>query len=403
MTDRSGTTRRPTRLRFARRAALAVAVAGAVLATTAAPAGAAGNVPATAPLDLWGVDLTANAVVVSGNTVYVGGSFTNAMRFTQSAPRDKVMALTLGTPRPVDSLSSFRDATNGAATINGTVRALAVDASWLYLGGDFTAVDNVMRSHVARVNRLNGQLDTTWNVTADKTVRDMVMVGTTLYLVGDFAKVNGEPRKRAAAVNTTDGGSLVAGFHPSLTNKVYAVAASGGNIYFGGSFTSVNGTARSFLAAVDSNGQLIGSAYNGINGTVLDVSVAGSQLFAAADSGFNSAAAWNVNGGPGSMQWRDKANGDVQAVLYLRGNAYFGFHDGYTINGVRDDTLRLLAADAGSGDLTPFAPKSSGNVGVLALSSDGPYLAAVGKFPKMGGVNVKSVAVFVCAPPSCTP
>ena len=38
---------------------------------TAAPASAAGNVPATAPLDLWGVDGTANAVVVSGSTVYV--------------------------------------------------------------------------------------------------------------------------------------------------------------------------------------------------------------------------------------------------------------------------------------------------------------------------------------------
>src|SRR6188472_3357981 len=105
MTDRSGTTRRPTRLRFARRAALAVAVAGAVLALTAVPAGAAGNVPATAPLDLWGVDGTANAVVVSGSTVYVGGSFANARRFAQSVPRANVMALTLGTPKPVDSLS----------------------------------------------------------------------------------------------------------------------------------------------------------------------------------------------------------------------------------------------------------------------------------------------------------
>jgi len=398
MTDRSDSTGRRNRLRLGRRSALAAVVAGAVLALTAAPASAAGNLPATAPLDLWGVDLTANAVVVSGTTVYVGGSFTNAVRFTQSAPRDKVMALTLGTPKPVDSLSAFRDATNGAAMINGTVRALAVDASWLYLGGDFTAVDNVMRSHVARVSRATGALDPSWNVTSDKTVRDMVMVGTTLSLVGDFTKVNGVARKRAAAVSTADSGSLVAGFHPSLTNKVYAVAADGQNIYLGGNFTSVNGTPRSFLAAVRANdGQLTGSAYSGINGTVLDLSVAGGQLFAAADAGFNSAAAWNVGGG--TMQWRDKANGDVQAVLFLRGNAYFGFHDGF--NG--DTTLRLLAADAGSGAITPFAPQSAGNVGVLGLSSDGPYLAAVGKFPKMGGVSVKSVAVFVCSPPSCTP
>ena len=131
MTDRCGMTEGRSRLRLVRRSALAAVVAGAVLAVTAAPS-AAGNVPATAPLDLWGVDGTANAVVVSGSTVYVGGSFTNARRYSQSELRANVMALTLGTPKPVDSLSVFQAPTNGA------VPALAVDASWLYLGGDFT-------------------------------------------------------------------------------------------------------------------------------------------------------------------------------------------------------------------------------------------------------------------------
>ena len=107
------------------------------------------------------------------------------------------MALTLGTPKPVDSLSSFRDATNPAVMINGTVRALAVYASWLYLGGDFTAIDNVMRSHVARVSRHGERSTKSWNVTADKTVRDMVIVNGTLYLVGDFTKVNGVERAQA--------------------------------------------------------------------------------------------------------------------------------------------------------------------------------------------------------------
>ena len=120
-------------------------------------------------------------------------------------------------------------------------------------------------------------------------------------------------------------------------------------------------------------------------------------MYAAGGGGFNSAAAWSVNGG--RRVWRDQANGDVQAVVYARSNAYFGFHDGFA----GDTSLRLLAADAVDGTLTPFAPQSSGSVGVLALASSGPYLVAVGKFPKMGSVNVKSVAVFVCSPPSCSP
>src|SRR6476659_9866869 len=143
MTDRCGMTEGRSRLRLVRRSALAAVVAGAVLALTAVPASAAGNVPANAPLDLWGVDGTANAVVVSGSTVYVGGSFANAVRFTPSAPRQNVMALTLGTPKPVDSLSTFQAPTKAA------VRALAVDATYLYLGGDFTSPG----SHIVRVFR----------------------------------------------------------------------------------------------------------------------------------------------------------------------------------------------------------------------------------------------------------
>ena len=174
MTDRCGMTEGRSRLRLVRRSALAAVVAGAVLAVTAAPASAAGNVPATAPLDLWGVDGTANAVVVSGSTVYVGGSFNEREALHAVGPegqRDGPDPGHAQAGRQPQRVPSATDSDNGA------VRALAVDASWLYLGGDFTSVDGVMRSHVARVNRMTGALDQSWNVTADKTVRDMVLVG----------------------------------------------------------------------------------------------------------------------------------------------------------------------------------------------------------------------------------
>ncbi len=137
------------------------------------PAGAAGNVPATAPLDLWGVDGTANAVVVSGSTVYVGGSFANAVRFTQSraaGQRDGA--------HPGHAQAGRQPQRVPGADSNGAVRALAVDASWLYLGGDFTAVagtscEPTSPGSTARPARWTRG----WNVTTDKTVRDMVLVG----------------------------------------------------------------------------------------------------------------------------------------------------------------------------------------------------------------------------------
>jgi hypothetical protein len=73
---------------------------------------------------------------------------------------------------------------------------------------------------------------------------------------------------------------------------------------------------------------------------------------------------------------------------------YFGFHDGFDINGVPNNTLRLLAADAALGTLVDgFAPASSGSIGVMAIDVDGSYLVSAGKFPRMGGVAVRGVSV----------
>ena len=121
---------------------------------------------------------------------------------------------------------------------------------------------------------------------------------------------------------------------------------------------------------------------------MLDLSLTDSQLFAAVDGGMNSVAAWSLDGGLRS--WRLQANGDVQAVKYSNGNVYFGFHDGFGGN----NTLRVLAADAASGIFEPnFQPVSGGALGVWGIDADGDYLAVVGKFPKMGGFNVKGISI----------
>ena len=217
------------------------AVAAALVVGAAAPAGAVANPPSVAPLDLWGQSGTAYAVDVVGNTAYVGGSFTTAVRYTQSAARANVMAVTLDANPPSNSFSDFRADTNGA------VRALVVDGDWLYLGGDFTTVttnvESATVSRLARVNRLTGDIDTGFAASSPKAVRDLLVVGNALYLVGDFTKINGTPRKRAAAVDKTSGALLA--FDPNLGNKTYAVAYSqaANRIFLGGNFTTVGGTA----------------------------------------------------------------------------------------------------------------------------------------------------------------
>jgi hypothetical protein len=278
---------------------------------------------------------------------------------------------------------------------DATVRAVVADSSFLYIGGDFLTVNGQGRQRIAKLNRADGSLVGTWNVPVNKPVRDLLLVGNTLYLVGDFTKVHNTTRNRAAAVDATTG-ALLPSFNPNLTNpgagvKAYAVAInpSGTRLYVGGNFTVVGGIPRSFLAEVNpATGALQGPAFAQLSALVLDLSVTDSQVFAGVDGGMNSAAAWNPT--TGQRQWRLQTNGDVQAVEYSNGNVYFGFHDGFNGN----TTLRVLAADAASGTLeTAFQPVSGGGVGVWGIEADGDYLAVVGKFPKMGGFNVKGVSI----------
>jgi Domain of unknown function (DUF5122) beta-propeller len=277
---------------------------------------------------------------------------------------------------------------------NGTVRSIVWDGGqYLYIGGDFTTVDDQPRNRVARLD-LAGNL-TGFDVNANNVVRDLLVVGNTLYMVGDFTKVKGVTRKRAAAINLLD--DSVTPFNPNLSNKTYALAMSPttGRLYVGGNFTTVGGAPRSFLTQVDPvNGGMLGPAFAQLNDLVLDLSVTDSQVFAGVDGSMNSVAEWNPD--TGARLWRQQANGDVQAVRYDGGNVYFGFHDGFGGN----TTLRVLAADATPGSPPPdgtiepgFQPASSGGVGVWGIDSDGQYLVVVGKFPKMGGSNVKGISI----------
>jgi hypothetical protein len=63
-----------------------------------------------------------------------------------------------------------------------------------------------------------------------------------------------------------------------------------------------------------------------------------------------------------------------------------GFHDGFTVAGVPNLDLRLLALDPMTGVVDPtFQPISGSYPAVLTLDSDGTYLVAGGWFPRMGG------------------
>jgi Domain of unknown function (DUF5122) beta-propeller len=369
----------------------------AILALASVPAAAdTATLFSPNPADGWGQDGTAYAVAITGDTVFAGGSFLNAVHNPQ-APVGRTNLMAVQRSNPLNLLPF-------APTTDGTVRAMATDGTALYIGGDFTMVNNTPRNHLAKLD-LAGNLDMGWSVDVPKAVRDLLVVGNKLYLVGDFGTVNGTVRKRAAAVDKGGTGQLDGSFNPNLGGKAYAVAAFGSTVYLGGNFLTVGGASRPYLAAVDAtSGALQDPVFKNVGDVILDLSVntdTGKQVFGAGGGGFNSAAAWNTDPASpdfGKRQWVQRANGDVQAVRFAHktgtsgvGNVYFGFHDGFLGN----VKLRLLAADATNGTLmwAQGQPVSGGNPGVVALDTDNSYLVVAGRFPKMGTVKVRGLSI----------
>jgi hypothetical protein len=334
------------------------------------------------PVQGWGIDHpgkdnfdgTVYSVEIVGDTVYAGGRFANALRSGHREPRSNLMAVR----RSTGELLPF------APQVNGTVRAVASDGVSLYIGGEFTSVNGVPATRLAKLNLATGVVDPTFLASTPNVVRDLLVVGNRLYVVGEFGTINGTTRHFAGAVNKVTGG-LDPAFDPDADGRVYTVAISPDHtkLYLGGNFLSVDGTARAYLAAVDpASGDLQGPAFSRVGDVILDLNVRsdGSMVYGAGGGGFNSAAAWDAKSG--SRRWTQRSDGDTQAVVYSNGHVYMGFHDGFQ----GDTQLRLLALDPDNGTVDPsFMPVSGSYPGVLTLDADGSYLVAGGWFPRMGG------------------
>lgn len=141
---------------------------------------------------------------------------------------------------------------------DNAVRAVAVQTDGMVIaGGDFTTVNGVARSYLARF-RPNGSLDTNFTTTVDSPVYGIaVQPDGRILLAGGFTRVGGAVRRYIARLNA-DGGldtQFTTGAGPN--NPVNAVAAADdGKVVIGGLFTSVDSQSRNFVARLNANGSV---------------------------------------------------------------------------------------------------------------------------------------------------
>lgn len=186
-----------------------------------------------------GVNNAINAVAVRPDGhILIGGSFTAV----NGTGRNFIARLNSD-----GSLDGTFDPGSGA---NAPVRALAVDANGLVvIGGDFTAVNDVVAGHVARL-RSDGGVDKTFDpgMGTDGVVRAVAVQNNgQLLFGGEFTSLDGtNVLNRIARLNAD--GTVDAGFMAAVTGVkgvddfVAAIAVQADDrILLGGAFSTVNG------------------------------------------------------------------------------------------------------------------------------------------------------------------
>jgi hypothetical protein len=341
--------------------------------------------------NLWGINYAnVTAMARSGNTLYVGGAFSQVGPNTGSG-----IPLHYGRGAPAESY----------AKVNGEILAAVSDGSggW-FIGGDFTAVGGLPRLHLAHV-LADGEV-AEWSPDPDRQVRTLALSGGTLYVGGQFNTIATKVRNRIAALDAATGEAI--SWDPNATGTLYtvgavtAIAVHGDTVCVGGNFTSIGGQARSCLAAVDARtGQAM--AWNpspnfevnaiALNGNTAFVGGGFSQvggheryLVAAVDLTSGVVTDWDARIGNRLREYWEPAP-EVNALMVRGSRVYIG--------GLLDSLggryrSALGAVDLETGQVSAWDPRVAGGFPysyVRALAAHGDTIYVGGYFSTIGGVT----------------
>ncbi|GAB1694153.1 hypothetical protein [Krasilnikovia sp. M28-CT-15] len=368
--------------------------AGLVVTGTPAPAAAAVPLVSITPARAVTFDGLVYTSAYVGSTIYVGGSFRNALVNGRTVVRKRLAAL---------------DARTGellpwAPVADGTVFGLTAAGTSLYITGKFKTVGGQARPGLAAVSLKTAAVGTLKH-TISGTGNVLTAGGGRLFLGGAFSAVDGRAEKNLAAFRLTDG-TLDTTFRGDADGQVKALAVGGSRLYVGGGFKRLNGannTARLGALAL-ADGQVDAGFRPGTPYPVGALALTADRVFAGQGGPGGRVAAYRPDGG---FLWSSVTDGDVQAMTYLRGVVYAGGHwdvacpkPSATAISWCPATLRsqpkLVALDAATGFLQDWNPRSNGKWGVLTMDANALLgsIAVGGEFTAFAGKSTPHFAQF---------
>lgn len=431
--------------------AIVLAVAGLSMAPRSASADTAPQNPndPTSPVTVSNDALPAPQIngvvwrtVMVNNTVYAGGSFSNARPAGSAAGQNTVAR---GNILAFDVTTGVM--TSFAPSFNGQIRALAVspDKTRLYVGGEFTTVNGSTRRRIAAFNTANGALISTFAPPVNYDVDAIVATNTTVYAGGSFLGVGSANRQYLAAFNASNGALL--DWAPQATGgtvNALTMNPQGTKIAVGGSFTALNGSSNPGygLGMVDAvTGASLPMAVNSVvrNGTVdgaiTSLTTDGTYIYGGGYTFGKSGGTWegtfSASWEGGAINYLNDCHGDtydamaIGAVVYSAGHAHYcenldgirqgagsvGSYPYYRGIATTRAATRTLTWEPDQGRYFSFqgqpAPTQLGwypnfNAGTYTGQSQGPwaitgnsdYLVMGGEFTRINGVAQQGLVRF---------
>ncbi|TMB93561.1 MAG: T9SS type A sorting domain-containing protein [Chloroflexi bacterium] len=270
--------------------------------------------------------------------------------------------------------------------VQGTVYALAINGSTIYLGGSFFQVGNSSRNNLAAVNNTSGNT-TTWNPNIGDIVLALAMNGTNVLAGGDFLTAGAQARLHLASI---DASANVLAWDPGTDNEVNCLAMNGTRVYAGGSFNAVGGVLRRNLAALNlvtglptawnpSPDQPVDALAAGSDGTSLAVYVGG-RFSSIGGATRPKLARVGLGAGLASTMWNANCDGNVSSLAISNGTLYVGGAFSHLGGASR---AFLGAVGLTNGAATAWAPQCNGVVNAIVPTSGGVFAGGAFTSPRL--------------------
>ncbi|MBN2159413.1 MAG: delta-60 repeat domain-containing protein [Spirochaetes bacterium] len=324
------------------------------------------------------------AIVVSGETVYIGG---NIDGMTGGRNCYGIAA--------IDAVTGLAYDWGGNGT-NGTVNAMAMSGNLLYIGGQFTRVNgDTDYPYIAALDLSTG-LPTAWYPNSNGAVFTIAVHDDEVYAGGSFTSIGGEARDYIASLNAATGAAtdFNVGYETNGVIRTIAILPRDTYtiVYVGGEFTIIgaSSSARNHIAAIDRAAGTIRSWDPNANGIVQSVTLNENTLYTTglfttiAGQTRNYAAGFTVDPANEDVvtitEWDPDCQSTVNAIGLYGNTAFIG---GNFTHCCARDRSRIASVELSTGVLTAWNPGA--NIQVRALAGFGNTIYAGGNFTTIGG------------------